>query len=65
MKIEAKEEVAVQTRGYGHGHGLENWETFREFDTVEQAVDYAMSDMNVRVVKRTVVTIRDEWEVVQ
>lgn len=65
MILESKEEIEVQTRGYGHGHGLEQWESFREFDTVDEAIDYANADMNVRIVKRTVVTIKGEWEVVQ
>lgn len=65
MILEPSEEIEVQTRGYGHGHGLEQWESFRSFDTVEEAIAYAMSDMNVRIVKRTVVTIKGEWEVVQ
>lgn len=65
MILEPSEEVEVQTRMYGHGHGMENWESFRSFDTVEEAIDYANADMNVRIVKRTVVTIKGEWEVVQ
>ena len=64
MILESKEEVEVQTRYYGYGHGTEPWQSFREFDTVEAAIEYANADMNVRVVKRTVVTIKGEWEVV-
>lgn len=61
MKVEAKDEFDVQTRAYG----LNEWESFRSFDTLEAAIEYANADMNVRVVKRTVVTISGEWEVVQ
>lgn len=59
MILESKEEFEVQTRAW------HEWEGFRSFDTEPEAIDYANSDMNVRVVKRTVVTIKGEWEVVQ
>lgn len=63
MILEPGEEVEVQTRAWPIDSG--KWESFRSFDTVEEAIAYAMSDMNVRIVKRTVVTIKGEWEVVQ
>lgn len=56
MKIEAKVEHAVQVREYGTG----KWEVFREFDTVEEAQDYA--GHTERVVSRTKVTLTDDWQ---
>lgn len=58
MKIKAKVEHAVQTREYGTG----KWEVFREFDTAEEADDYAHGSVDMRVVSRTTVTITEDWE---
>lgn len=62
MRIKAKIEHAVQVRERGYGHGLGKWEVFREFDTAEEAEDYAGSDRDMRVVSRTTVTITEDWE---
>lgn len=66
MNLESKVEFDVQTLEYvGANNDGPRWTSFRSFDTEQEALDYAAADMNVRVVKRTVVTIKGEWEVVQ
>lgn len=58
MRIKAKVEHAVQTREYGTG----KWEVFAEFDTAEEADDYANGSADMRIVSRTTVTITEDWE---
>lgn len=66
MNLESKVEFEVQGLEYvGTNNDGPRWESFRSFDTEQEALDYAFGEMNVRVVKRTVVTIKGEWEVVQ
>lgn len=58
MNLESVEQIMVQTMWAG------TWQEFREFDTEEAAREYILGDHTCRVVKRTVVTIKGEWEVV-
>lgn len=58
MDVEATTEVMIQA--FSH-YTQPQWDDFRNATTRQEAFEYAQGDPNLRVMERTVVTIKGKW----